>query len=75
MIVIRRPRTEIPIPALATLLLSVLRLGKPKPIPRKLAVPPQSSMIAAHRLIIPVAAGVSANSFALRNSGASVFGS
>ena len=44
-------------------------------IPKKLAVPPQSGMIAAHRLITPIATEARAYSFAVCNSGSRVFGS
>ena len=60
MIAIRKPRQETAIPPLAVKLLSVLKLNNPKPIPKKLAVPPQSGIIAAQRLMMPIPIEISA---------------
>lgn len=60
MITINKPSPETAIPPLAVRLFSVLKLNNPKPIPKRLAVPPQSGIIAAQRLMIPIPMEMSA---------------
>jgi hypothetical protein len=74
-IVINMPNTEIATPATADLLCSVFRLAKPRIIPNTLVTPPQTGMIAIHKLSNPKAGEAIAKNFAYLNSGSRLVGS
>ncbi len=66
-IAINKPRTERAIPNTALLLCSVFKLDSPKIIPSTLAIPPQTGITAAQRLINPNAGEAMAKNLAVRN--------
>lgn len=72
---INNPNADRAMPIVAMRLFSTLELIPPKINPSRLAIPPQTGMIAAHRLINPNAAEDSAYNFALCNSGSRLSGS
>ena len=74
-IVINMPNEEIATPATALRLCSVLKLTNPRITPSTLMTPPQTGMIAVHKLSSPKAGDAMAKNRAVRNSGSRLSGS
>lgn len=72
---INKPNKEIVIPATALRLCSVRKLTYPRIRPSTLVIPPQTGMMAVHKLSIPNAGEAIAKNRALRNSGSRLLGS
>lgn len=72
---INSPSADSMIPTVAVRLFSTFVLILPKIKPNRLAIPPHTGMIAAHKLINPSAAEANAHNFALCNSGSRRSGS